>query len=218
MRNRNFRTLKGLGQRQAGYTLVELAISVSIISLLIVASLTGVQSLLAANKVNRTLTQTTLATANISKLSASTGNTNLNTVNLRNLGAWETSAIRTTGAAPNLTTTIETPFAGIIEVAVNNEKVGTFAIGSGYWYRMSLVPESVCAALATSLASTAPGIYISPVAAVGNANIVKTPIKDKVEPGYKVPGSADNIVNLGLACAAGAGTDGFVEIALFIPN
>ena len=28
MKNRNFRTLKGLGQRQAGYTLVELAITV----------------------------------------------------------------------------------------------------------------------------------------------------------------------------------------------
>ena len=43
MKNRNFRTLKGLGQRQAGYTLVELSITVSIIALLIVGSITGVQ-------------------------------------------------------------------------------------------------------------------------------------------------------------------------------
>jgi prepilin-type N-terminal cleavage/methylation domain-containing protein len=45
-------------RRQGGYTIVELAIAVSIIGVLIVAGLTGVQSILTGNKVSKQL-QTT---------------------------------------------------------------------------------------------------------------------------------------------------------------
>jgi prepilin-type N-terminal cleavage/methylation domain-containing protein len=209
MKNRNFRTLKGLRQRQAGYTLVELAISVSIISLLIVGSLTGVQGLLAANKVNKTLTQTTVATANISKLSAATGNAILNNVTLRQLGVWEQSAIRITGLPGALVTTVENPFAGTINVALNTAAVGNFPIGSGYWYKLTNIPEASCASLATSFFTTSPGIFIS-----------AAPTAAAITPGiggaYREPGQPDNLARLNAGCTSGAGDS--VEVALFIPN
>ena len=223
MKNRNFRTLKSLGQRQAGYTLVELAITVSIISLLIVSSIAGVQSLLLSNKVNRTLTQTTVATANITKLITATNDPNLKTADLIKLGAWDKSAVRsvttTSGNPPTSKTTItaENPFGGIIQVAPNLAPVGTYAIGSGFWYRLANVPESHCASLATSLYTTSPGIYINKETASGDAAVGATN-GDGV--GYRVPGrlAGDSLAILATACENGAGTNGLVELALFIPT
>ena len=205
MKNRNFRTLKSLGQRQAGYTLVELAISVSIISLLIVSSIAGVQGLLLSNKVNRTLTQTTVATANITKLFAATTNQDFKTADLIKLGAWDKSAIRNDKA--------ENPFAGGIRVAPNSEKVGnTYAIGSGFMYLLSAIPETHCASLVTSLYTTSPGIWIR--SATADKDIGLTPTSN----GYRIPGSPDSIDNLTSGCKAGQGDNGLVEVTLFIPT
>jgi prepilin-type N-terminal cleavage/methylation domain-containing protein len=214
MKNRNFRTLKSLGQRQAGYTLVELAITVSIISLLIVSSIAGVQSLLLSNKVNRTLTQTTVATASITKLSSATNNAILTTENLIALGAWDVSAVRST-------TQVANPFGGTIQVAANSASVGSLGAKSGYFYYISGVPETHCASLVTSFYTTSPGIYIhnqtsstgSPVK-LGETPDPKTPSGT----GYRVPGRDDSLPNLTSACKSGAGTAGLVEVALFIPT
>jgi prepilin-type N-terminal cleavage/methylation domain-containing protein len=212
MKNRNFRTLKDLRQRQAGYTLVELAITVSIISLLIVSSIAGVQGLLLANKVNRTLTQTTVATASITKLSAATNNADLTTENLIALGAWDKSAVRSK-------TEVENPFGGTIQVAANKATVGSFGAKSGYFYYMTGVPESHCASLVTSFYTTAPGIYINPVATTGTDKLgASPPFDDKTGTHYRFPGQSDSLVNLTRACASGNGTNGLVEVSLFIPT
>jgi prepilin-type N-terminal cleavage/methylation domain-containing protein len=224
MKNRNFRTLKGLRQRQAGYTLVELSITVSIIALLIVGSITGVQGLLLANKANRTLSQTTVATANISRLSSATGAKDLTTTALTNLGAWDSSAIKRvttqgptpaggTAPAPVTTVTVNNPFGGIIQVAPNEVIPGVFAASTGYIYRIAGVPESVCASLATSFYTTAPGIWINTsTAADGKVGAIGPEGN-----AYRFPGKIDSLGNLQTRCAAGTGENGLVEIALFIP-
>ena len=211
MKNRNFRTLKSLGQRQAGYTLVELAITVSIISLLIVSSIAGVQGLLLANKVNKTLTQTTVATANITKLVAATNSADLTTENLIALGAWDKSAVRSK-------TDVENPFGGIIQVAANKLGVGSFGAKSGYFYYMTGVPETHCASLVTSFYTTAPGIYINALP-TKTADLGASPAyNDKLGSHYRFPGQSDSLVNLTRACASANGTDGLVEVSLFIPT
>ena len=215
MKNRNFRTLKSLGQRQAGYTLVELAITVSIISLLVVSSIAGVQGLLLANKVNRTLTQTTVATASITKLIAATNSSTLATADLIKLGAWDTSALRNSG------TTVENPFAGIVQVATNAGPVGSLAPGSGYWYYIAGVPESHCASLVTSFYTTSPGIYIQSQTSSTSSPVKLGETPDPKTPngaGYRVPGKDDSLPNLTGACKSGTGPSGLVEVALFIPT
>jgi prepilin-type N-terminal cleavage/methylation domain-containing protein len=208
MKNRNFRTLKGLRQRQAGYTLVELAISVSIISLLIVSSIAGVQGLLLANKVNRTLTQTTVATANITKLISATNNAALTTTELIALGAWDKSAIISA-------TRVDNPFGGIIQVAPNFDKVGSYPANSGYFYLIAGVPETHCASLVTSFYTTSPGIYIN-AETTGALLVKKTPTLATAS--YRVPGIEDSLANLTTSCGSGKGTNGLVEVALFIPT
>jgi len=219
MKNRNFRTLKGLRQRQAGYTLVELSISISIIALLLVGSITGVQSLLAANKVNRTVAQTTVATANIARVItaiASNDVLNINSDNLIKLGAWDQTGLKSTKVGNATTVTAVNPFGGTILVAPNADKVGTYFPSTGFWYRLANIPESSCTSLATSFYSTSPGIWINKTAATTTADAGKTP----PSPGnaYRTPGIDDSVAQLTAACAAAPGGSGLVEIALFIPT
>jgi prepilin-type N-terminal cleavage/methylation domain-containing protein len=215
MTKQHFYIKNGKPQRQAGYTLVELSITVSIIAVLLAGSLIGVNRLLNANKVNTTLTQTTAAVSNISRLTTSIGTTALNTANMRQLGAWDPGQIRTATRAADgvVETSIENPFGGTVEIAANTAGVGNFRVGSGYWYRISNIPESSCANLATAFYSTAPGIYINNTTS-GGAAIGATPDADR---GYKRPGQNDSVANLTTRCTAGAGENGTVEIALFIP-
>lgn len=67
-------------RKQAGYTLIELSISVAIIAVLVMTGLYGVPRILDANKVTTLTQQVTLATANYSKIAAQTaGTAHLNT-------------------------------------------------------------------------------------------------------------------------------------------
>ena len=223
MKNRNFRTLKGLRQRQAGYTLVELAITVSIIAVLIVGTLTGVQRLLRSNNSNSTLTQTQVAITNIAKV-VSTAGTAKNSVlgigavegtpTLAALGVWDSSAVTISGN-PAVRAVIN-PFSGAVTVNQNAAQVGLPGTGSGpntgYWYRLNGIPEDVCPSLASSFVNTAAGIYVS--VADSSANGSLTP---GLPAAYKTPGNPTlNTTNLAAACTGNSG--GSVQIALFVLN
>jgi prepilin-type N-terminal cleavage/methylation domain-containing protein len=217
MKNRNFRTLKGLRQRQAGYTLVELAITVSIIAVLIVGTLTGVQRLLRSNNSNSTLTQTQVAVTNIAKVVATAGKgvyggagqadgTNV----LAQLGVWDASAVTTSAAVPPVRT-VTNPFSGSITVSPNTAPIGGAngaAANTGYWYRIGGVPEDICPSLASSFVNTAAGIYIDTPGA-GDSLSVTNGVA------YKTPGlPALSTANLATGCTGNTG--GTVQIALFI--
>ena len=213
MKNRNFRTLKGQRQRQAGYTLVELAITVSIIAVLIVGTLTGVQRLLRSNNSNSTLTQTQVAITNIAKVVATATRTVYGTAAqdgtnvLAQLGVWDPSAVTLTGAVR----TVSNPFSGSITVSPNTAIVGVAptgsAAGTGYWYRIAGVPEDICPSLAGSFVNTAAGIFIQ--------NAPPADLSLTTGTAYKTPGvAALNTTNLATACNGNTG--GSVQIALFI--
>jgi len=216
MKNRNFRTLKGLRQRQAGYTLVELAITVSIIAVLIVGTLTGVQRLLRSNNSNSTLTQTQVAVTNIAKVVATATRTVYGTAGqdgtnvLAQLGVWDPSAVTTSTANPPVRT-VTNPFSGAVTVSPNTALVGNAGtgsgIGTGYWYRIAGVPEDICPSLAGSFVNTAAGIYIQ--------NAPPADLSTTAGTAYKTPGvAALNTTNLATACNGNTG--GTVQIALFI--
>ena len=203
----------GIRQRQAGYTLIELSISLSIIAVLLVGTLTGVNRLLRSNDANNTISSTQSAVTYISKLyKASSDNTIYGTTKMAQMGVWDNSAVTFTGTGAAQTAAVKNAFGGNIEVGGNLAAVGTAAIGTGYWYRLSGVPADSCATLATSFVNTADGIYINAAKATTAAAIGATGTTGI----YKVPGTAANsTVELARGCALN-GTSGSVELALFI--
>ena len=200
-------------KRQAGYTLIELSISLAIIAVLLVGTLTGVQRLLRSNNTNNTVSQTQAALTNITKLYASTGDATITTTNtLRDLGVWEAAAVKVVGGLR----TPQNPFGGNIVVGANAALVGTAAAGSGYWYRLQGIPEEACASLATSFQNTATGIYVLNAPSTTTATIGATPAAIK---GFKKPGTPLNAPgDLATACTANAATGAPLEIALFVAN
>jgi prepilin-type N-terminal cleavage/methylation domain-containing protein len=220
MKNNNFCIKNGIRPRQAGYTLVELSITVSIIAVLIVGTLTGVQRLLRANNANNTLTQTQVATSNISRLFASSGASVYGTAaiagtsDLAKLGVWDPLVVATVGTGATSTRTVTHPFSGRVQVGPNIAAVGAALVNTGYWYRISNIPEDVCPSLASSFVNSATGIYINAAASTTAAAISGSPASTL---GYKIPGTALlNTANLATACDASP--SGTVEIALFIAS
>jgi prepilin-type N-terminal cleavage/methylation domain-containing protein len=201
----------GIRQRQAGYTLIELSISLSIIAVLLVGTLTGVNRLLRSNDANNTISATQSAVTYISKLyKASTDPTIYSTLKMAQMGVWDSSAV--TLGVPTGGATVKNAFGGNIEVGKNDAAVGTAAKETGYWYRLSGIPADSCATLATSFVNTADGIYINAAKATTATTIGATGTTGI----YKVPGTAANsTANLATGCGLN-GANGTVELALFI--
>ena len=206
-------TSPGLRKRQAGYTLIELSISLAIIAVLLVGTLTGVQRLLRANNANNTISSTQAALTNITKLYAASNDYEIyKTLTLAQMGVWDSSVVTITSSGTTSTAKVKNPFNGFINVFSNTAAIGTgatqVAINGGFWYRLNLIPTDSCASVATSFVNTAAAIYVSSATTADGATPTATTAA------YKVPGSADNTVNLAAACASA----GNVEISLFVPS
>ncbi len=214
MKNSSLFTSPGLRKRQAGYTLIELSISLAIIAVLLVGTLTGVQSLLRANNANNTISSTQAAITNITKLyAASSDKTIYAHAELAKMGVWEKSALTTTTVGTVTTATgAKNPFGGSITVYRNKTGFGAdlnaVADDIGYWYRLNGIPGESCASVATSFVNTADAIYISQA-----ASILETRPNTN---GYKDP-STKSTANLATGCNTVA-ADGTVTIHLYIPS
>jgi prepilin-type N-terminal cleavage/methylation domain-containing protein len=194
-------------QRQAGYTLIELSITLSIIAVLLVGTLTGVQRLLEANNTNNAIATTQAAFSNITKLQKATNTTGAaiyDTKILADLGVWDAALVTRTTVGTVTTASVKNPYNGAITVWTNSQAVGTASASTGYWYRIAGVPKGACASLATSFTNSVEGIYIT-----------ATPVNATTTTGtvYKTPGSVDSTSNLATGCALG--TAPTVEVSLF---
>jgi prepilin-type N-terminal cleavage/methylation domain-containing protein len=201
----------GVRQRQAGYTLIELSISLAIISVLLVGTLTGVQRLLRSNNANNTVSQTQSALTNISKLFSASGDVNVyDHSTLAKMGAWEASSLIKVGtAAP---TGAKNPFGGTITVYRNQTAFTGVTADTGYWYRLNGIPAESCASLATSFVNTAEAIFVT------SAPVTTTAAPTVVTGAYKAgPTAALEAAKLSAGCSTTA-TDGTVNISLYIPS
>ena len=192
-------------QRQAGYTLIELSITLSIIAVLLVGTLTGVQRLLQANDTNNTIATTQAAISNITRIYKATADKSIySTETLTQMGVWDSSVATMSGTSA----TVRNPYDGKVTVFENGATVGAVASGAaantGYWYRIGGVPKGACASLVTSFTNSADGIYINAASLTTGTGTTGL---------YKVPGvAANNNKNLADGCALG----NTVEVSLFI--
>ena len=91
-------------KRQGGYTIVELSIALTIIAILIVAGLTGVNSLLLSSKANTQIEDSGRALAKLQAILTSTQVSGVTTASANGMGLFPTSRITGTGTNTKVTT------------------------------------------------------------------------------------------------------------------
>lgn len=176
--------MKSLSKKsQQGYSLIELAIALAIVSVVIAGSMMGVLSILQSNNVNKTIRQTnTAANKIIAKLVRDPNYANATTQNLsaRGMEIWEPSDI-TNGGKANVRVTH--PLASFVFVAPLSVAQSGLVANQGYVYTLSGIPLTACTDLAVGLEGLAIAMSIrnkQPIEAEGvapttiHANTVKT--------------------------------------------
>ena len=203
-------------RKQAGYTLIELSISVAIIAVLVMTGLYGVPRILDANKVTTLTQQVTLATANYSKIAAQTAGTartfsdSRAAAGIKSLGAmgvWPEEAL--TKNSSGEVTKITHPFGGGIQSFSNTTGLTNMAIDDGYYIRLDSVPLKNCFAITSAFLNTAVTAY------VGVDTTFKEPTLGQVETTtpIKIPGGAVSLTNLASQCVGTAGTTKSIYLA-----
>ena len=150
--------------KQGGYTIVELSIALTIIAILIVAGLTGVNSLLLSSKANSQIEDSGRALAKLQAILTSTQVAGVTTASANGMGLFPTSRITGTGATTKVTTVMG---AGEEFVRSNSGAALTgttngidLALNTGAVYTLTGIPKAVCADIASSLASISAAAYV----------------------------------------------------------
>ena len=161
---------------QGGYTIVELSIALTIIAVLIVAGLTGVNSLLLSSKANTQIEDSGRALAKLQAILTSTSVSGVTTASANGMGLFPTSRITGTGTNTKVTTVM----GGGEEFVRSNS--GTLSstdhsialdANTGAVYTLTNIPKAVCADIASSLASISAAAYVytaTPLEADSGAN------------------------------------------------
>jgi prepilin-type N-terminal cleavage/methylation domain-containing protein len=168
-------------QRQAGYTLVELSISVAIISVLIVTGLYGVPRILETNKISNTVQQVSIANANYSKLAAQTGSgafaytatyAAATSSPLAGMGIFPDEAILRNGS---IAYGVKHPFNGsIYSKSVGLPITGFLGVDEGYILKLENVPAKNCFAMASAFGNTAVQISVDAPATAPTTSAITT--------------------------------------------
>lgn len=189
-----------MARAQRGYSLVELSIALAILSVVIVGALLGVQRILDNNRANNLLRQIPLTTASLIAASTSAGAsfTGITNVQLAGLGSFPAKDI--VKDSKGAVTGVRNEFGGNYLIGTNAAALNGVDIGRGFFLSAAGIPNSMCATVASGVASLANAVYIADgdlaaglTAAGGNA--------------YKSsPTTPVSVTTLGSACAGTANT------------
>ena len=181
--------------KQGGYTLVELAIAVAILAVLIVAGLTGVQSILTSGKVNDQIKTVAKLGAKVSANFGSLSTSGASLATVANLGGWDSSKMSGTGTAM----TVRSAFNSSEFITFNAAAISGLAANSGFIYTITGVPKDACPDLANGIGSLVYGIAVQTAAATpagvstypgGSAAQLKSPGTANIDPTTLATGCA----------------------------
>lgn len=152
---------------QRGYSLIELGIALSILSVIVVGSLVGVQSILSANRTNEMLKAMPSYMANAVKVTSSQPEIGaITTLNLIDLGVFPVAKVA--GAAA--TRVVSNEHGGQVHLRGNAAAIGNYAAGQTFVLSLTNIPQPVCADVASGLDSIAYAMNIES----SNANTIGT--------------------------------------------
>ena len=183
--------------KQGGYTLVELAIAVAILAVLIVAGLTGVQSILTSGKVNDQIKTVAKLGAKVSANYSSLTTSGVTLATVANLGAWDTSKVSGSGT----TTAVRSAFNSGEFITFNANAISGLSANSGFIYTIAGVPREACPDLANGIGSLVYGIAVQAAAATpvgvstypsGTGAQLKTPGTANIDPATLANGCSNN--------------------------
>ena len=150
--------------KQGGYTIIELGIALTIIAVLIVAGLSGVNSLLLSSKANTQIEESGRALAKLQAILTSTQVSGVTTASANGMGLFPTSRITGTGATTKVTTVMgggeEFVRSNSGAALTNDTNRIDLALNTGAVYTLTGIPKAVCADLASSLASISAAAYV----------------------------------------------------------
>ena len=160
--------MKTLASSQSGYSLVELAITVAVLSVLIVAGLKGVQSILLSNEINEQVRKIAKTRARFA--SYFLGNPS------STVGYFLGSVSR---SGQN------SAFGTNEEALYNSVAIGDYPTGTTFVYKVFNVPQAACADFANGVAGLLYAMHIKPAGSVYPVNwATETSV-------VKAPGAAD---------------------------
>lgn len=205
---------------QRGYSLIELSIVLAIIAVIIAGAIFGVQAILRANNVNKTISQTNFAVNKIvAKLIRDPNYAGATTQNLSAQGqeVWEANYI-TNGGTPNAD--VQNPFGNNIYVRSLNAAEFNIDPDQAYIYTLTGIPVAACSDLAAGLEGLALAAAVRNGAALANNAAAPTTIGGAgVSIKRPVNGAVAAInYNNAVTVAACAGGSSTADISLLIPR
>ena len=186
-------------KRQGGYTIVELSIALTVIAILIVAGLTGVNSLLLSNKANKQIEDSGIVLAKLQSALTSSNVSGMTTA-----AAVGSSYFPTARVINNVVTN---KFGGGEFIASNTAALTAtegvvVGVSVGALYTITGVPRAVCADIASSLANLSNAAWIHTTAkAEGTAGASEGLVANTSQ--IKAPGGVVNAVRVGTQCNSG---------------
>ena len=182
--------------KQGGYTIVELAIALTIIAILIVSGIVGITSVLRSNKANAQLEASGLTLTRLQAyVSTTASTTGLNTAGGVGLGLFPSTRVFPTNQVFNAFGASGTA-SEFVSTNKNNTNHGVTQ-NTGAIYTLTAIPTQVCADIAVGLANLADSIWVSSAISAVATTVTAGHV-------VKAPGAALNLANLGTQCSGGA--------------
>lgn len=195
---KNAKSLK----KSAGYSLIELTIALSILAVIIVGALVGVQKILRTNAVNNELKVMPVTVASAQRLTNNLASlSGITTSTFYKLGVWPQDRVVGASGAQ----TVSNYFGGQQYLNPNSSDVAGYAKEQLLILTLTNVPTEACSDIMSGMDSMALGLYIGDNVTTDPAGtLASTVVKD---PGTATQAAARgmNLVNLATVCGEAGG-------------